>query len=114
MPLNIKNGTNKHKGSRIFEWRPGTGRGSVGRPPASWKDDLVRVASPPGSAGGPELYVLEIKGKKEALFRSGCPIVETATSYKILLERNSMRLVVLKHLHSYKYILVGTIMFDLT
>ncbi|KAG7305016.1 hypothetical protein JYU34_010462 [Plutella xylostella] len=31
-------------GRRVLEWRPRTGKRSVGRPPARWTDDLRRVA----------------------------------------------------------------------
>ncbi|KPI91323.1 hypothetical protein RR46_14827 [Papilio xuthus] len=31
-------------GRKVLEWRPRTGRRSVGRPPARWTDDLVKVA----------------------------------------------------------------------
>jgi endonuclease/exonuclease/phosphatase family metal-dependent hydrolase len=31
-------------GGKVLEWRPRTGRRSVGRPPARWTDDLVKVA----------------------------------------------------------------------
>ncbi|XP_013144778.1 PREDICTED: uncharacterized protein LOC106108224 [Papilio polytes] len=31
-------------GRRVLEWRPRIGRRSVGRPPARWTDDLVKVA----------------------------------------------------------------------
>ncbi|VVD05640.1 unnamed protein product [Leptidea sinapis] len=30
--------------SRVLEWRPRTGRCSVGRPPTKWTDDLVKIA----------------------------------------------------------------------
>ncbi|XP_013167364.1 PREDICTED: uncharacterized protein LOC106117548 [Papilio xuthus] len=30
--------------NKVLEWRPRTGRRSVGRPPARWTDDLVKVA----------------------------------------------------------------------
>jgi hypothetical protein len=29
---------------KVLEWRPRTGRRSVGRPPPRWTDDLVKVA----------------------------------------------------------------------
>ena len=31
-------------GGKVLEWRPRTGRRSVGRPPTRWTDDLVKVA----------------------------------------------------------------------
>jgi hypothetical protein len=31
-------------GVKVIEWRPCTGRRSVGRPPTRWTDDLVKVA----------------------------------------------------------------------
>ncbi|KPJ07342.1 Putative uncharacterized transposon-derived protein F52C9.6, partial [Papilio machaon] len=31
-------------GCKVLEWRPRTGRLSVGRSPARWTDDLVKVA----------------------------------------------------------------------
>ncbi|KAJ8711218.1 hypothetical protein PYW07_008460 [Mythimna separata] len=31
-------------GRKVLEWRPRTGRRSVGRPPTRWTDDLARVA----------------------------------------------------------------------
>ncbi|KPJ01280.1 hypothetical protein RR46_01415 [Papilio xuthus] len=31
-------------GRKVLEWRPRTGRRSVGKPPARWTDDLVKVA----------------------------------------------------------------------
>ena len=31
-------------GRRVLEWRPRTGKRSVGRPPARWTDDLIKVA----------------------------------------------------------------------
>ena len=31
-------------GGKVLEWRPRTGRRSVGRPPTRWSDDLVRCA----------------------------------------------------------------------
>ena len=36
--------TDNRWGRKVLEWRPRTGRRSVGRPPARWTDDLVRVA----------------------------------------------------------------------
>ncbi|KPJ02084.1 hypothetical protein RR46_01480 [Papilio xuthus] len=32
-------------GRKVLEWWPRTDRRSVGRPPARWTDDLVKVAS---------------------------------------------------------------------
>jgi hypothetical protein len=31
-------------GGKVLEWRPRTGKRSVGRPPTRWTDDLVKVA----------------------------------------------------------------------
>ncbi|CAH2226340.1 jg578 [Pararge aegeria aegeria] len=31
-------------GSKVLEWRPRTGKRSVGRPPTRWTDDIKRVA----------------------------------------------------------------------
>ncbi|CAH2243649.1 jg26124 [Pararge aegeria aegeria] len=31
-------------GSKVLEWRPRTGKRSVGRPPTRWTDDIERVA----------------------------------------------------------------------
>ncbi|CAH2259080.1 jg17259 [Pararge aegeria aegeria] len=31
-------------GSKVLEWRPRTGKRSVGRPPIRWTDDIKRVA----------------------------------------------------------------------
>ncbi|CAH2241823.1 jg16215 [Pararge aegeria aegeria] len=31
-------------GSKVLEWRPRTGKRSVGRPPTRWTDDINRVA----------------------------------------------------------------------
>ncbi|CAH2235851.1 jg9860 [Pararge aegeria aegeria] len=31
-------------GSKVMEWQPCTGKGSVGRPPTSFTDDIKRVA----------------------------------------------------------------------
>ncbi|CAH2240885.1 jg9622 [Pararge aegeria aegeria] len=31
-------------GSKLLEWRPRTGKRSVGRPPTRWTDDIKRVA----------------------------------------------------------------------
>ncbi|CAH2230063.1 jg20272 [Pararge aegeria aegeria] len=31
-------------GFKVLEWRPRTGKRSVGRPPTSWTDDVKRVA----------------------------------------------------------------------
>ncbi|CAH2245272.1 jg5104 [Pararge aegeria aegeria] len=31
-------------GLKVLEWRPRTGKRSVGRPPTSWTDDIRRVA----------------------------------------------------------------------
>ncbi|CAG9120660.1 unnamed protein product [Plutella xylostella] len=36
--------TDNRWGRRVLEWRPRTGKRSVGRPPARWTDDLRRVA----------------------------------------------------------------------
>jgi hypothetical protein len=36
--------TDGHWGGKVVEWRPRTGRRSVGRPPTRWTDDLVKVA----------------------------------------------------------------------
>ena len=31
-------------GKKLLEWRPRTSKRSVGRPPARWTDDLVKIA----------------------------------------------------------------------
>ncbi|KPJ14497.1 hypothetical protein RR48_13568, partial [Papilio machaon] len=36
--------TDDRRGRKVLEWRPRTGRRSVGRPPARWTDDQVEVA----------------------------------------------------------------------
>ncbi|KAI8438995.1 hypothetical protein MSG28_011294 [Choristoneura fumiferana] len=36
--------TDNRWGRKVLEWRPRTGRRSVGRPPTRWTDDIVRVA----------------------------------------------------------------------
>jgi hypothetical protein len=36
--------TDGHWGEKVLEWRPRTGRRSVGRPPTRWTDELVKVA----------------------------------------------------------------------
>ncbi|XP_069362032.1 uncharacterized protein [Maniola hyperantus] len=36
--------TDRRCGPKVLEWRPRTGRCSVGRPPTRWTDDIRRVA----------------------------------------------------------------------
>ncbi|KAI8423169.1 hypothetical protein MSG28_014224 [Choristoneura fumiferana] len=36
--------TDNRWGRKVLEWRPRTGRRSIGRPPTRWTDDIVRVA----------------------------------------------------------------------
>ena len=36
--------TDNRWGKKVLEWRPRTGRRSVGRPPTRWTDDLVKTA----------------------------------------------------------------------
>ncbi|CAH2211069.1 jg15741 [Pararge aegeria aegeria] len=44
-------------GRRILEWRPRIGKRSVGRPPARWTDDLIKVTGS-GSMRKAEDHVL--------------------------------------------------------
>ncbi|CAH2233827.1 jg22505 [Pararge aegeria aegeria] len=35
--------TDRRWDPKVFEWRPRTGRHSIGRPPTRWTDDIERV-----------------------------------------------------------------------
>uniref|UniRef100_A0A2H1W970 SFRICE_002307 n=1 Tax=Spodoptera frugiperda TaxID=7108 RepID=A0A2H1W970_SPOFR len=42
--LHVARRTDGRWARKVTEWRPRTGRRSVGRPPTRWTDDIVRVA----------------------------------------------------------------------
>ncbi|CAH2237359.1 jg12073 [Pararge aegeria aegeria] len=48
-------------GLKVLEWRPRTGKRSVGRPPTQWKDEIRRVTGAAG--GGPGPWIVELPTK---------------------------------------------------
>ncbi|CAH2239608.1 jg19130 [Pararge aegeria aegeria] len=70
-------------GLKVLEWRPRTGKRSVGRPPTKWTDDIRRVA---GSRWRPSTVYCGTPYKRP-MSSSGRQLVEMMTMTRLILKR---------------------------
>ncbi|CAH2229220.1 jg2624 [Pararge aegeria aegeria] len=64
-------------GSKVLEWRPRTGKRSIGWPPTRWTDDIKRVARAPSEAGNKRPRTVDFGTLyKRPMSSSGLQLVE--------------------------------------